>query len=504
MVHRRRADARERETLVRSVLQSGDPWWARELLEEADSGSGELQALRIEVELAMSYGDASGLIPAWLERHRDDGARALAVDWWVRSDRVEEAERLVQGSTGLTLWQARLALWRRQPEVARALLSRVAAGPERSCLEGVAAVLEGSLQQAESLLRPLLHQEGQTEASFWLVTVLRKQRRYAEAVQAAEAANFASTVFNLVPTLERDLAAARDRDAKRSALSALWQFVMLWLRPARRPEHAAALKEYAAALRALGLAPEDSLETLEAGIERLGGNHMPHPTMVEDGGLVSCKLPPDPRHLGASIQLVLWTRGVEAVRALYRDLAPRVDGHPLFRIYQGEFELWMGAYEDAARIFREVLSRDRETRWAWIGLGASCMLQGELREAQTIWKKGLSVTRFAGPTLYAYRGECYRRQGDVTRARRDLDVALQQKPQRISARINRALLDGGNEALESVERDCVAHAPLLMESLSGSSAERLENVLSAMRGNRSSSPWHVSYHLWGRVWRRAA
>jgi hypothetical protein len=25
-----------------------------------------------------------------------------------------------------------------------------------------------------------------------------------------------------------------------------------------------------------------------------------------------------------------------------------------------------------------------------------------------------------------------------------------------------------------------------------------------MRGNRSSSEWHVSYHLWGHVWRRGA
>jgi hypothetical protein len=42
-------------------------------------------------------------------------------------------------------------------------------------------------------------------------------------------------------------------------------------------------------------------------------------------------------------------------------------------------------------------------------------------------------------------------------------------------------------------------APLLMEELGGGAAERLERVLEAMRGNRSSSI--VSYHLWGRVWR---
>jgi tetratricopeptide (TPR) repeat protein len=202
--------------------------------------------------------------------------------------------------------------------------------------------------------------------------------------------------------------------------------------------------------------------------------------------------------------LVLWTRGPEAVRALYRELAPTVEGHPFFRIYAGEIELWLGNYEEAARIFRAVLDRDNTVKWAWIGLGASIMLQGELAQAQRIWQQGLSITRFAGPTLYVYRGECSRRQGDVPQARRELETALQQKPQRLSAQINMALLDGEADALARAERACVAHAPLLMEQLSGSPEERLEQVLAAMRGNRSSSPWHVSYHLWGRIWRRAA
>jgi hypothetical protein len=37
-----------------------------------------------------------------------------------------------------------------------------------------------------------------------------------------------------------------------------------------------------------------------------------------------------------------------------------------------------------------------------------------------------------------------------------------------------------------------------MEHLSGSAADKLESVLEAMRGNRSSS--RVTYHLWDRVW----
>ena len=45
---RREARVRAWEDLIRSVLHSGDPWWARELLAEAGGDSRELQALRIE------------------------------------------------------------------------------------------------------------------------------------------------------------------------------------------------------------------------------------------------------------------------------------------------------------------------------------------------------------------------------------------------------------------------------------------------------------------------
>ncbi len=38
--------------------------------------------------------------------------------------------------------------------------------------------------------------------------------------------------------------------------------------------------------------------------------------------------------------------------------------------------------------------------------------------------------------------------------------------------------------------------------VSGSNVLIGEQVLTAMRGNRSSSEWTMSYHLWGRLWRR--
>src|SRR5690242_10758452 len=54
---RRRRDTRDWEALIASVLHFGDPWWARELLEEAPAASRELERLRIETEIAT--GDAA-------------------------------------------------------------------------------------------------------------------------------------------------------------------------------------------------------------------------------------------------------------------------------------------------------------------------------------------------------------------------------------------------------------------------------------------------------------
>ena len=500
MMRRQGADARLWESVIRSVLSSGDPWWAHELLKEAGSRSRELEALNVEVELAV--GDASEAIAAWQHKHRDEAALDAAVGWWVRCGRIEEAERLLENAPGLDLWRARLAIWRKQPQAAHPLLEQLPSSPAVRCLEAVAAVQEGRLQKAEEILRTLLDGDVQAEAWSWLATTLRKQERFAEAGRAAD--NSMGTAFNLALWMERTLAAEYEhvgasKAASVSRLGSLLKWIGLSPRGSRtmRMRRVGDL-EHAWALYPLGLEPQQPASVLEPLIERFGGNHTSDLTIVNDGKLSSYPLPPDPGQLGVSIQLVLRTRGPEAVRALYRELAPRANGHPRFRLYQGEIELWMGAYEDAARMFRAILDEHPDVKWAWIGLGASTMLQGELEEAQKIWNKGLSITRNAGPTLYVYRGECYRRQGERDHARRDLELAVRQRPQRLSAWINLALLDGRGEFLQRVECECIDRAPILMGELSGGTVGRLEGVLEAMRGNRSSS--RGTYHLWGRVW----
>jgi tetratricopeptide (TPR) repeat protein len=494
-------DARAWEDLVGSVLGTGDPWWARELLTECGLQTRELDRLRVECDLALGD-DAAQSIAAFQRAHSDPDALDTVVGWWIANRQVEEAERLLTRQDQPTPWRAKLALWRGDTKTACALARALPATPETACIEGAAALLDGNLDAAESRLRRVLDDNASAEAWSWLATTLRKRGRFDEAVRAADSANLTATDLTLAPRIERELAIEYGREA--AGTSRRGAFAWLRRRLGLSRERLIRDLEYAAMLYPLGLRPHDPLPALETAIARLGGNRTSHPTTCVSGALKSLRLPVDPRQLGAVIQSVLWTRGAAAVRALYRHYAPTVDHHPLFLIYQGEIELWMGAYEDAEKIFRAAIDRDGSTKWAWIGLGASLMLQGDLAAAQTTWAEGLEFSGgFAGPTLYVYRGECHRRQGERSEARADLEYAIAEKPQRLSAHVNLALLDGDPESLQRAESACRSFAPLLMEDLTGTTAEKLEQVLLAMRGNRSSSPWHMTYHLWGRLWRRA-
>ena len=108
-----------------------------------------------------------------------------------------------------------------------------------------------------------------------------------------------------------------------------------------------------------------------------------------------------------------------------------------------------------ANCFENALSIDNTTKWAWIGLGACHMFEGNLQKALQTWKQGLDIVHFAGPTLYAYRGECHRLMGNKTKALEDIRYAITQKPSRLSSHINLAFLESDTNperAIEFVEK----------------------------------------------------
>ena len=493
-----------RVSFIRAVFSSGDPWWAKELLATVSDHSRDVRALGIEVALALDEG-AEALVDEWLSDFHDEEGLSAAVGWYVAAGSLGSAEHALSVYPGASLWRARLEVWRCCPERARTFLEGRADSPEVSYLRALIVLQEGDVESAEAMLREIVEIEN-CESSLlcrawsWLATLLRRRGKYEEATSAADAANRASPRFTLAPRMERELAVNGkiEPPGKRP-----W-FVPRWLFRGDGDQRTVADLEYADLLYPLGAKPDDHYgEALERAIEHLGGNRSATPTFLVNDRLAPLDLPMDPRHHGATVQAILRTRGAAALRRVFSEYKPEIGTHPLSLIYQGEVELWLGEYAGAEAIFRRALAIQRRTLWAWIGLGATRMFQGARDEALEIWREGVEVMRFEGPTLFVLRGECHRRLGMCEEARRDLETAIEQKPQRLSAHINLALLDGDDESLAAVVERCREFAPILMGELEGTPAEQLEGVLTAMRGNRSSSPDHMMYVLWGHVWHRA-
>ncbi len=501
-VGRGREDAAERLSLIRSVHLDGDPWWARELLDELDWDNRESRALRIDIGVALGE-DVGELVDAWLDEFADEDALECAIPWYLCSSHLVAAERALRERAGAPLWHARLALWRQQPELAAGYLADLGDSTEVRCLNAIVSLQRGDCDGAEAAFREIAaagetNDAVRTEAWSWLATILRKSGRYDEAVQAADAASQASPDFSLAPRIEREIAVNRgERPARPSWLDRMRG------KPDKGGYRTVGDLEYAELLCSVGADPQEYyIDALERAIEQLGGNRTTTPTVIGPDGLQTLRLPADPRHHGATIQRVLWTRGIEAVRELFRTHQAEVGAHPLSLIYQGEVELWVGEYAAAERIFRRALAIEKKTLWASIGLGAARMFQGSLDEALEVWRRGVELRRFEGPTLFVYRGECHRRLRMPDEARRDLETAIAQKPQRLSAWINLALLDGDEKVVAEAMQKCEHFAPILMQELQGTASQRLEGVLEAMRGNRSSVPDHMLYFLWGHLWSR--
>ena len=224
-----------------------------------------------------------------------------------------------------------------------------------------------------------------------------------------------------------------------------------------------------------------------------GGNRGLFLTYHENKHLKTYSFAPPARQIGRMIQHILHTRGIDAtIQQAHLEFQKYKD--PLFIIYLGELYLWIGMYDKAISYFQQAISMDRTTKWAWIGLGACYMFQGDLEKAQQTWKDGLEIVGFAGPTLYAYRGECHRLMGNTQNAKSDLEYAIAEKPRRISAHINLALLEyeRNPQYTETCIQKLWTDAPILMQEMtelsdSDSAIVILQNILVHMRGNRSST-----------------
>lgn len=265
-------------------------------------------------------------------------------------------------------------------------------------------------------------------------------------------------------------------------------------------------------------------EALEHALRALRGCRANPAAYVPAGGdaLVPLRVRPTPRTpCKHALWYFMYTGDVPAAEAALRRVAVAWPDAPEPWCYLGELYLYLGDYTAARRCFETALQRYARTRWAFIGLGAVDLLEGDPAGALERLARGVRVAGAEGPTAWVYRGEALFRTGDLDAARAALEHAVALNPQRVGAWVDLALVHrarGDREALAPVLGRLERHAPgFLMDACAcagvpawgevvaapGDSQESLVAVLEAMlrmlRGNRSSTC--VTYFTAGGVLR---
>jgi tetratricopeptide (TPR) repeat protein len=264
-----------------------------------------------------------------------------------------------------------------------------------------------------------------------------------------------------------------------------------------------------------GASHELAVATIRRAIDRLGGNRSTRLTTPTETEPVSLRWLDDvesPRRRAESLQLRATYLSVDEVLAEFAALAQAHPQVPFFTTYPAELLLWRGEYEEAFARFQKIWRATR-TRWGYVGSGAAAMLLGRDEEALALWEEGKDYYRYIdAEATYCYRGELYRRRGELERALPDLELAVRARPARLGAWINLALLHHAagreeqlREAVDHVEQLCPAFAWEARREvgLAGSLdapaatlepdtlAEWMSKLLELMCGNRSSGMYTI-------------
>lgn len=465
-------------------------------------------------ERARAWASAAGLLRRLVQHAPTTAHRAALARCLTRLGHSEEATEVWQGlledapreaSEGLleagafdafgqahATARARLALYRGQLEEARRL------APDDPLIAGAADLLAGRDGRA-SLARAVQEEPSSAEAHTWWGRALLQQGEVAagraaldRALSLAGTFHFPALLLRLTSEMEEDLAALR-RDGG----------------PDRVREGGARQigSEVSAALAELwGRDPlldagdlAEVVDWLRRSVACLAGNLGPHATFVRDGGLVRLSTRESPREASRRALELIRVLAPEVTLAALDAVAERYPRSESPVVHRGELRLWLGDYDGAAADFERALGLQRGTRWAYIGLGAARMLQGDLDEALRVQHEGVAVMGSAIGSVFIYRGEALLRAGRLQEAERDLVEAERRMPTRLSAWIDLAILDhrrGQWAARDARLRKLMEHAPALVGDAGGrhlyAGSRRdvlgvLERARAALRGNRSSS-----------------
>lgn len=227
---------------------------------------------------------------------------------------------------------------------------------------------------------------------------------------------------------------------------------------------------------------------------------------------------PKVRIMGHSVQSLLREGDVERVLREFDPMLRDSLKPPALSLalcYRGEVFLWAGRLAEAMEDFRRARSLCERTTWGYIGPCGVYTLQGltelALREAETALSLG-------GIGVWTWKGEAYRRAGDLRAAVDALQRGLAILPRQLATMVSLALSQGAlGEAASQKELfvEILKQAPSLVSDawrLIGGpgaspgvpSSERLQALLAQclelLRGNRSS--WLDVYFLPGGELRR--
>lgn len=418
---------------------------------------------------------------------------------------LELARAAVPAAPQARLEQARLRLWRNDIVAAEALVADLLDGPspppDALIVRGARQLRAGDLAGAEADFSAAIAADGDNVTAWcWRAEVRLRAARPGEALADAERATDLASVFDpFVVNLLRVLA-----NIEHEHVPHITPFVL-------EPLAEGLARLCPGCEPALGRGDPREIAALAwAALERLGGNRSTTPTMIEaDGTLARLLVRPSPRWRGSWALAAIQTAGVDDARRRLDAVVADSPRSPIALCYRGELDLYLGEYASAGAFFRRAIAIDDTTRWAYIGSMAVALFTEGPQAALALWERAEPLARSPGPTLFAYRGEAYRRAGLLDLALPELEHSVRTSPTRIGSWLNLALArhaagsdTGMYAALDEIRRRAVGFVtdaaaelgvPVWSEApLPSDAAVALcEHMLGMLRGNRSST--YVSY-----------
>jgi len=245
---------------------------------------------------------------------------------------------------------------------------------------------------------------------------------------------------------------------------------------------------------------------LTEGLDALGANYSILTTLRRHGHLERVPVSFIREEARAALETIRVLSPRE-VRTRLEQIIARYPESSLPICYLGELYVWLGDVGAARQWLHRAIEHTRTTRWAYIGLGACELIEGQYEKALDMLALGVErLENTTGPAVYPHRAEALRRLGRFDAARADLERALDATPRRLSAWINLALLEAAvgdapalGRAFEQVRQraaglmadaaeDIGEAAWLDGDAVPSAAVQRrlLERMLVMLRGNRAT------------------